>query len=398
MRALVWLLFGVFAALALVRWEQREQAPALAEGPGLEVATVLAQGGEAYEPVAGPVELGFPRDHGPHPDFRNEWWYLTGNLRDADGRRFGYQLTFFRRALTPRAARLERESAFASDQLYMAHLAVSDLENDRIYAAERLSRAGSGLAGSRSAPLEVWLEDWQLRAAAGAGFEASLRAQHADAAIELRVRALRPLVLQGERGYSRKSADGASASHYYSITRLATEGELRIGERRFRVSGQSWLDREWSSQGLAEGQSGWDWFALQLSDGRDLMWYQLRDLQGGRSYASGILVETDGSSTLLGPEALEVRVLDYWQSRSSGVRYPSAWQLRLTDGELELEVSPRAPSQELELAFRYWEGAVEVQGRSGPNAVSGQGYVELTGYGQPRNFAYPASRSPLHSP
>ena len=395
MRVLIALCVGIIGALALVGWEQRQSLEREhPQEPTFEVGSLLSEDSAGFSPADRVVEFRFPADHGPHPTFRTEWWYLTGNLVADSGRRFGYQLTFFRRALAPPDGGPERASRFATRQIYMAHLAISDLQNDKLYASERFSRAALELAGAKAEPLEVWLEDWFLRARAAPGFEAALQAQEPEAGLELRVASSRPIVLQGDRGLSAKSSDGSSASYYYSLTRLQTQGELRLGEERFAVTGTSWLDREWSSQGLARDQSGWDWFALQLSDGRDLMWYQLRDLQGGKSHASGVLVQADGSYRSLGPESLRLSVEDHWQSRKSGVRYPSGWRLQLAEEQLDLHVVPRAANQELDLGVRYWEGAVSVRDSAG---ILGEGYVELTGYGPQGATAYRGSRSPLHS-
>lgn len=406
MRVLIGLCLGIIAALALISWERQQMTvPEQPRESSLSLASLLAEDSAGFSPVDRVVEFRFPADHGPHPSFRNEWWYLTGNLIDVNGRPFGYQLTFFRRALSPPPEKTatERESSFATQQIYMAHLAISDLQNNQLHATERFSRAAAGLAGAKAEPLEVWLEDWFLRALPGVGpgadFSAELRAHEPEAGIDLRVRSLRPIALQGDRGLSAKTADGSTASYYYSITRLQTEGELRLGEERFVVTGTSWLDREWSSEGLANDQSGWDWFALHLSDGRDLMWYRLRDHQGEKSHASGILVQPDGTFRSLGPRALVLSVEDHWQSERSGVRYPSRWRLQLPEAQLDLRVEPRADDQELDLGVRYWEGAVVVRGSAGstPTPITGEGYVELTGYGPQSGTGYGGSRSSLHS-
>ncbi len=320
-----------------------------------------------------PRELVFPQDHGAHPDFATEWWYLTGNLRDESGRRFGYQFTLFRVALRP--GQPAPESAWRTHQIYMGHVAISDIAAGAHHSAERFARAAAGLAGARAAPFDVWLGSWSLRGGT-AFFPLQLAADEDEFGLSLQLHAgTKPRVLQGEAGLSRKSDRPGNASYYYSFTRLPTRGELRIGDRRFRVQGDSWFDREWSSSALDSDQAGWDWFALQLQDGRDLMFYQLRDKQGGvHPFSQGSLVEADGSSQRLLPEAVQLTPLRYWQAKD-GTRYPVAWRLRVADHGLDLEVQALLDDQLMDHSVRYWEGAVRVSG-----SHRGSGYLELSGY------------------
>ncbi len=226
-----------------------------------------------------PAVLQFPADHGPHDDFATEWWYLSGNLYTPGGRRFGYQFTLFRIGLRPGAP--AADSRWRSNQIYMGHGAITDVAGGRHYSAQRLSRAALGLAGAVSQPLAIWLESWSLRGG-GAPFPLALSAEAEDFGIALNLAAgEKPLILQGEQGLSRKSATPGNASYYYSFTRLPTTGTLRVGATNYRVSGESWLDHEWSSSALDDDQAGWDWFALQLDDGRELMFYRLRYRDGG---------------------------------------------------------------------------------------------------------------------
>ena len=333
----------------------------------------------AFARAIAPRGFVFPEDHGPHPEFRNEWWYVTGNLDDEDGGRFGFELTIFRFALTPSMA--PSESAWRTNQVYIAHLAVTDADNERFYVAQRYSRGALGLAGAQAAPFRVWIDDWEMAE------EAETDAWHLVAndegfGIDLDLRALKPPVLNGVDGLSQKSADPSNASYYYSITRLQTEGSLRIGENDYTVSGLSWLDREWSTSALAADQVGWDWFALQLDDGSDLMIYGLRLQDGTRDPASaGTFVDANGVTTHLAYDDVEIDVLEEWSSPEGG-RYPSRWLLRVPRFGLELNVSPVISDQELFTTVRYWEGAVDVTGEHDRQPVEGRGYVELTGYAE----------------
>jgi predicted secreted hydrolase len=321
----------------------------------------------------------FPRDHGPHAEYRNEWWYLTGNLDDDGGRRFGFELTFFRFALTPSMP--DADSNWRSNHVYIAHLAITDAGDEEFYVAQRMSRAALGLAGAQAEPFRVWIDDWEIAAEPGADANVwRLRAGERDFGLDLQLTALKPPVLNGVDGLSQKSAEPGNASYYYSITRWQTRGSLRIGSAQFRVSGLSWLDREWSSSALAANQQGWDWFALQLSDGSDLMFYNLR-LNDGRQdpMSAGTWIDADGNASRIDRSEFEIVATDRWQSPSGGI-YPAAWTLHLPKKSLRLEIVPVLADQELITTVRYWEGAVDVRGERHGLPVSGRGYVELTGY------------------
>jgi predicted secreted hydrolase len=336
----------------------------------LSVAGQLrTEGDRGYAKALKPREFRFPQDHGPHPDFRTEWWYYTGNLSTREGRRFGFQLTFFRSALAPSMP--ERASAWATRQAYLAHFTVSDIEGGRFHSFERWSRGALGLAGSQSEPFRAWVEDWSAD-----GIPFRLHAEEDGIAIDLELQLGKPPVLQGERGLSRKSDEPGNASYYYSLTRMPASGTIGIGGERLAVSGLAWMDREWSTSSLGKDQMGWDWFALQLEDGRDLMLYQLRHRDGSADPTSnGTLVDSEGRTLPLKREDFELEVLKRWQSPRSGAAYPAAWRLRIPSAALDLRIEPLLPDQELDVSFRYWEGAVRIDGTS-----KGRGYVELTGY------------------
>jgi predicted secreted hydrolase len=341
-------------------------------------------GGEdpgGFARATAPRDFRFPEDHGPHPEFRHEWWYFTGNLRAPGGRRFGYQLTFFRFALSPDLP--DRGSRWGTNQAYMAHFAVTDAQGNRFRFFERTGRGALDIAGATARPFRVWLDDWSAEGADASTLPVRLRAAEGGTSVDLVLDSARPIVLQGDRGFSRKGTAPGNASYYYSMTRLATRGYVRVEGASFPVEGSSWLDREWGTSSLETGQSGWDWFALQLSDGRDLMFYRLRRGDGGADpFSAGTLVLPDGSFRPLSPDDVRIEVLDQWRSPESGARYPSRWRLRLPSESLELEVVPRVADQELRTAVRYWEGAVGVRGTSRGEPVEGDGYVELTGYGE----------------
>jgi predicted secreted hydrolase len=330
-----------------------------------------------YARALAPREFHFPTDHGPHPEFRTEWWYYTGNLATAAGRRFGFQLTFFRSALAPGMP--DRGSAWATRQAWLAHFTVSDVEGKHFHSFERWSRGAVGLAGAQGEPFKVWVKDWT---AAGAPiFPMRLTATEGDVAIDLVLQQGKPPVLQGERGLSRKSAVPGDASYYYSLTRMPTVGTIRVGGERFQVTGASWMDREWSTSSLGGDQVGWDWFALQLSDGSDLMLYRLRRRDGTADpTSSGTVIGPDGASRPLHLAEFETVGAGEWRSPRSGARYPATWRVRVPGEGLDLDVRPLLADQELDVSLRYWEGAVDVAGTRRGKPVRGRGYVELTGY------------------
>ena len=350
--------------------------------PESRLSELLSGDGDAgFEKALEPREFVFPGDHGPHPGFRNEWWYVTGNLDGDGGRRFGFELTIFRFALTPSLPATESE--WRSNQVYIAHFAVTDADRERFFAAERFSRGALGLAGAKALPFRVWIEDWEIAAEeTGAPERWRLRASDPGFSVDLELASAKPPVLNGDAGLSQKSAEPGNASYYYSMTRWLTDGSLQLGDDTFRVTGLSWLDREWSTSALGADQLGWDWFALQLSDGSDLMFYNLRKLDGSQdAQSAGTWIDTDGRSLHLGRDDVEITVTDTWESPQGGV-YPSAWTLRAPGQGLDLRIRPVMADQELFTTVRYWEGAVDVEGERDGRPVTGRGYVELTGYAQ----------------
>jgi len=383
--------------------------PGPARAP-LSAAALLGGGDVAgFQRAVARVALELPRDHGPHPGFRSEWWYFTGILQSSGEtiprRRFGYQLTIFRQALaadpTPRA------SAWATTNVYMGHLAISDLDGEpgrpRFHAYQRFARDGVGLAGARATPFEVWVDDWRvagqtqgadtfpitLRARAAAGDQAGISADGAadvpQAGLELVADAGRGPILQGDRGLSQKGPGAGNASYYYSFTRLPTRGTITLGGQAFAVSGTSWLDREWSTSALDAAVVGWDWIGVQLDDGRDVMVYKLRTAGGTAAPESrATLIAPDGRTRLFAPPDFAFAPVGEWQSADGRARYPAAMRLQIPSAKLDLTVTPLLADQELTLAVRYWEGAVGAAGTAEGRAVSGTGYLELTGYATAR--------------
>jgi len=339
----------------------------------------LSKDDSGFERALKPQKFIFPNDHGPHNAYRSEWWYFTGNLKNPQGRQFGYELTFFRFALKAKAP--ESKSAWRSNQLYMAHLTLTDVETGRFYSDEKISRAGNGLAGALNNKYQVWLHDWSAKTEGAADFPLRLHAKSRDYAIDLLLTSPKGYILQGDEGLSRKSAEPGNASYYYSYPRLTTEGTVSVAGNSFAVSGASWMDREWSTSALSDEQSGWDWFALQLSDNTELMVYQLRRKDGQPdSNSSGSFVPVDNKKIPLQAQDVTINILDHWKSPHSKISYPSRWHVSVPKQNLELEVVPLLNDQELNVSYRYWEGAVSVNGTKNGKAISGQGYVELAGY------------------
>lgn len=357
-----------------------EERAGRSSGP-ISVGNVLrGDAVQAFARVEQPREFIFPADHGPHDEYRTEWWYFTGNIDGDEGQRFGYQLTFFR--FRPKTDETGGASRWRTEHFYMAHFALTDINNETIHAFERYSRGAAGLAGASSNKLHVWLDDWFAEATSQETFPLRIRAREDRISLDLSLQQGKTVVLHGEDGVSVKNDEPGSASYYYSYTRMPTEGRVSVGNVTYMVRGNSWMDREWSSSALGREQLGWDWFALQLSNDHELMYYRFRRADNAVDrFSYGAVVLPDGNVATLGFDQVELDVLDTWPSPGSGVIYPSAWRLRVPAHGLDLSIQPALADQELDLSFRYWEGAVKFDGSFGANDVNGRGYVELTGYG-----------------
>jgi len=347
------------------------------EPQGFQVSEVLGGGNaEGFARATEVRPFRFPADHGPHPAYRNEWWYLTGHLRSADGSRaFGFQITLFRIALQPEP--VSSNSAWRTNQVWMAHAALSDLSRGEHQAYERFARQSLGLAGAQRAPLRVWLEDWQLQLdEASAVWQLQLPTPGFDLTLELAPAS--PVVLQGNQGLSQKSAEPGNASYYYSIPRLQASGQLQLNGETLIVQGTAWLDREWSTSALGPDQTGWDWFSLQLEDGRNLMYYQLRRTDGSTDlHSSGSLSDSRGLQRRLKPTDVSLTPLAHWNAGDR--RYPVDWHMQVLGEAHPWRVRALLEDQEMRLSVRYWEGAVEVIDDVTGDRL-GHGYLEMAGY------------------
>lgn len=352
--------------------------------PARETPTLRMEG--AAEPEAAgfaradtPRAFVLPDDHGPHFEYQTEWWYYTGNLAAADGRRFGFQLTFFRRGLTPQPP--PEGPGLRTSQVYFAHLALTDVKGQRHLFFERWSRGAAGLAGATGKPFAVWLEDWRADSAAADGSAVTLVAADLGVRLRLDLRAAKPLVRHGEDGLSRKSDEPGNASYYIGYTRLQAQGEVEIDGQTVQTEGTAWFDHEWSTSALGRGAVGWDWFSLQTDDRRELMFFQIRRKDGGiEPVSGGTLVEPDGSTSRLGPKDVVVEVLERWTSPVARASYPVRWKVTVPSAGMTLDVDRRLDDQEMRTSFTYWEGAVAVSGSTRGRPVAGAGYVEMTGY------------------
>jgi predicted secreted hydrolase len=352
---------------------------------GLRIDTLLGKGDAAFARADQPRDFVFPQDHGPHPAYRSEWWYLTAVLNDDAGNDYGLHYTLFRQALTPEPP---GTGPWLTGQAYLGHLAVTDVSRGLHLEAERFARGHPELAGVKiDSDFAAMIEDWTLSGSVEPGLDLTLAAtEHNQFGVDLAIRQTQPLVLQGERGWSEKGP--GSASYYYSAPRLELNGTLTVGDREVSVAGLGWLDREWSTSVLAEGLEGWDWFALQLDDGRSVMAFQLRRADGQRdAYDHGLLVDHDQLAevpvadadttgvTLLKPENFALEAVRYYQD-DTDIQWPVSWTL--TVGDEVFEINAMLDDQRMDLSIVYWEGIVEVLDAGG-NQI-GRGYMELTGH------------------
>lgn len=363
----------ILSALAILSAACGKPEPA---GEGVSAA-LRSPDFAGFERAYAPKPFSFPADHGPHRDYRDEWWYVTGNLDGPAGQRFGFQITFFRHGL--KRGQPDRASHWATHEVAMAHFALTDVAGQRYHSFQRMSRAALGLSAANAPPLQVWLDDWRLDAAPDGGFPWHFTARQDGIALSLDFDPRKPPALNGDRGLSQKSAEPGNASYYYSITRMAAQGQVELHGQTLPVQGLAWLDREWSTSMLADYQAGWDWFALQLDDGTDLMYFHLRHKNGQDDPASsGTLTAADGSTQHLPYSAVALEILEYWHSPAGG-KYPAHWRLkRQPDGRL-LDIRPVLADQEFRHEAHYWEGAVDVTDAL-TGKPAGRGYVELTGY------------------
>lgn len=348
----------------------------------LALLPLPSPGGEFRRALPG-YDFEFPRDHGSHPEFRTEWWYFTGNLADGEGRRFGFKLTFFRSALAPPGEGLEGRTPLAANQLILAHFALSDFRGRGHKTWERLGRTAFGQAEAAEDRMFVRLGEWTLEMEEDGRL--TLRALAEGGGIDLRFTPAKPFVIHGRDGAHQKAGEEGQASHYISFTRLETEGLLRWDGRDHAVTGLSWMDHEFGSDQLGEEEVGWDWFALQLDTGEDVMVYHLRRRDGAPNpYSLGSLIAPDGRREELGHGTYTIEHTSTWTSPQSGATYPMGWVVRLPGHDGRLTVTPVFEEQEMDTTrytnAYYWEGAVVISGTWRGEPVSGRGYVELVGY------------------
>ena len=338
----------------------------------------------------------FPRDHFNHPNYQTEWWYYTGNLKTDQGRRFGFELTFFRRAiaraeepLSEGDGRKRPASAWDVDDLYLAHLALSDIDGGRFYSSERLNRAGPGLAGASLDQNRIWNGNWQVRWRDG---RQSLQAVSDDFSFMLDLEPQKGPVIHGRDGVSPKGPGPGHASHYISFTRLVAKGSVTLRGERASLSGTAWMDHEFFTHQLSPEQVGWDWFSIQLDNATELMLFRLRRKDGTIDpYSAGTFINREGVARPLASRDFTLEpltgTLDTWQSPVTKARYPVHWKVRVPSLQLDLDCSTPLASQELvnhrQSATNYWEGAVTYRGRVGSKDIGGVGYLEMTGYDKP---------------
>ena len=333
----------------------------------------------------------FPQDHFSHPEFKTEWWYYSGHLYSQKKKSFGYQLTFFRTGLN-RETKNQR-SKWSIQDLYFAHLAITDESKKRFGYLEKISRGSLGEAGASSyKPSEktfrIWIEDWSIEGKGPAMQNHSLKAGDKNFGIELLLTPEKNPVIHGQNGISQKAEGEGYASHYYSITRLKTEGKILLRNKEIPVQGISWMDHEFGSSQLREYQAGWDWFSIQLANGMELMFYQIRWKDGKVDpHSSATIISPDGTHQHLAKKEFQIEALDQWKSSKSSAIYPSKWKIRVPGHQIELTLSPTVKDQELitkeSTRVTYWEGSVKVEGKYQGGSINGMGYAELTGYAEP---------------
>jgi predicted secreted hydrolase len=350
----------------------------------LQPAAQMARlSGAQYRSAVPGYRYEFPRDHFDHPDFQTEWWYYTGNVKSADGHRFGFELTFFRQAVN-------RDPALTKPwdvrDLYLAHLALSDLDGSEFYHAERTNRAGPGMAGIRAADGRIWNGNWQIQ---WQGVEQKMQAVDARFELRLSLRSEKPPVINGENGVSQKAEGPGRASHYISLTRLVTNGRIGVAGRNFEVTGVAWMDHEFFTHQLESNQVGWDWFSVQLDDNTELMLFRIRRKDGSTdTNSAGTYVDAQGTSTHLRSSDFTLQPLgDTWTSSATKAAYPIRWEISVPRLGIELEAKTPLPSQELasysQIFPSYWEGAVTFAGEKQREPLLGVGYLEMTGYDRP---------------
>jgi predicted secreted hydrolase len=342
--------------------------------PSMQAQYKMALPGYRYE---------FPRDHFNHPEFQTEWWYTTGNLTGVDGHHYGFELTFFRQGVDRDP---DKTGRWDIQDLYLAHLALSDLDGGKFYNVERTNRAGPGLAGVDERQKRIWNGNWEIR---WNSEEEILNVVDEKFSLSFTLHSEKSPVIHGENGVSQKAAGLGHASHYISFTRLQTTGAIEITGKTIEVHGTSWMDHEFFTHSMEAEQVGWGWLSVQLEDNTELMLYQFRRKDGSTDpFSSGTYVDAEGKSVHL--TSTDFRLIptgEIWTSGVTAAKYPIAWRMEIPKLGLKLEATTRLKSQELtggsKLAPSYWEGAIAIEGTRGGVSVRGVGYLEMTGYDRP---------------
>ncbi len=343
---------------------------------------------EQYKSALPGYRYEFPRDHFSHPEFQTEWWYYTGNVTASDGHRFGFELTFFRQAISRDP---DSQSAWDIRDIYVAHLALSDLDSGSFYHTERTNRAGPGIAGIDQSTQRIWNGNWQVT---WSGQDQTLHAIDDRFSLTLQLHPEKPPVIHGENGVSQKSPGPGHASHYISFTRLRTSGTIVLNGKSYPVSGLAWMDHEFFTHQLEANQTGWDWFSLQLADNTELMLFQIRRIDGSIDpFSAGTFVDSQGKSQhLVHTDFLLTPLGDSWKSPATSATYPVRWKIVIPKLDIELDAATALKSQELsgqnKLIPNYWEGAISVSGHKGNSSLKGAGYLEMTGYARTVEMAH----------
>ena len=331
-----------------------------------------------FQPALPGYKYGFPRDHFNHPEYQTEWWYYTGNLKAQDGHEFGFELTFFRQGVS----REKSESKWDVQDVWMAHLALSDITGHKFYRMERVNRAGPGIAGVSEELGRIWNGNWQAEIR---GDDQRLQAIGDEFEFRLNLESRKPPVVHGENGVSQKSAGMGNASHYISLTRLATSGTVELAGKRYEVGGWAWMDHEFFTHGLDASQVGWDWLSVQFADNTEVMLYRFRRKDGTEDpYSAGTFVDAAGRTTKLTAKDFVMTPRDTtWTSQQTKATYPVEWNVAIPRLSLELDITTPLRQQEIVsngYGPSYWEGSIRVSGRRAGSPISAVGYLEMTGY------------------
>jgi predicted secreted hydrolase len=349
----------------------------------LLVLLVALPSSAQYQKALPGYQYQFPRDHFNHPDYKTEWWYYTGNLRAADGHKFGFELTFFRQGVSRGQT---QKSDWDVQDIYLAHFALSDIDGGRFYHSERVNRAGPGLAGVSELTAKVWNGNWQVQFRSD---QQQLQAIAQNFAIRLVMSSRKPPVIHGKNGVSQKSAGAGQASHYISFTRLLTTGTIELNAREYQVEGTAWMDHEFFTHELDNNESGWDWVSLQLDDNTELMLYRFRHKDGTVDpFSAGTYVDAEGKPGYLGVSDFSIQPdRETYTSPDTHAVYPIAWRITVPSLRLDLQLTTPLKSQELVsimgAGLSYWEGAITISGTRGGKPAKGVGYLEMTGYARP---------------